>query len=87
MNITFKNTNFVDFSTINRGDTFIDPDYDEGTILMRVAVSCCDVILNTDTDITDNYDGYAVDIQTGGIIGYYNSVEVIPVKADVIVTY
>jgi len=86
MNITFKNTNLVDFGTIHRGDTFIDPDYDEGTILMRVEASHCDVILSTDTDITYNFDGYAVDIQTGEIMGYYNSVEVIPVKAEVIAT-
>ena len=83
MNITFKNTNLVDFSTIHRGDTFIDPEYDEGTILMRVT-ACCDVVLDTDTEITDTFDGYAADIQTGEITGYYNDTKVIPIKAEVI---
>jgi hypothetical protein len=84
MNITFKNTNEVNFNTIHSGDTFIDQEYDEGTILMRVK-TVCDVVLGTDTDITDNFDGYAVDIQTGEIMGYYNDTKVIPVKAEVTV--
>ena len=83
MNITIKNTNEVYFSTIHNGDVFIDQEYDEGTILMRVR-AVCDVILGTDTDITDEFDGYAVDIQTGEIMGYYNTTKVIPVKAEVV---
>lgn len=82
MKITFKNTNEVDFSTVHCGDTFIDQEYDEGTILMRIK-PVSDVVLGTDTDITDTFDGYAVDIQTGEIMGYYNDAKVIPVKAEV----
>ena len=84
MKITFKNTNEVDFCTIHRGDTFIDQEYDGGTILMCVD-TCCDVILRNDEVMNNNYDGYAVDIQTGEIIGYYNDTKVIPVKAEVTV--
>lgn len=82
MKITFKNTNEVDFSAIGYGNTFIDQEYDEGTILMCVR-ACCDVVLGTDTAITEDFDGYAVDIQTGEIMGYYNDAKVIPVKAEV----
>ena len=82
MKVTFKNTNEVNFSAIGYGTTFIDQEYDEGTILMRVR-ACCDVVLGTDTTIVDDFDGYAVDIQTGEIMGYYNSTKIIPVKAEV----
>ena len=83
MKVTFKNTtNEVNFSTIGYGGTFIDQEYDEGTILMRVK-AVCDVILGTDTVIADDFDGYAVDIQTGEIMGYYDSTKIIPVKAEV----
>ena len=81
MNITFKNSNEVDFRAISCGDTFIDPEYDEGTILLRVK-AVCDVTLGTDPDFTE-FDGYAVDIQTGELQGYYNSNKVIPVRAEV----
>ena len=84
MTITFNNTNEVSFSAISYGGAFIDQEYDEGTILMRVR-ACGDIVLNTDTDISDPFDGYAVDIQTGEIMGYYNDTKVIPVKSEVIV--
>ncbi len=82
MKITFKNTKQVAFSAIGYGGAFIDQEYDEGTILMRVR-ACCDVVLGTDTTIADDFDGYAVDIQTGEIMGYYNTARVIPVKPEV----
>ena len=83
MTITFNNTNEVRFDAIGYGNAFIDQEYDEGTILMRVR-ACGDVVLDTDTDISDPFDGYAVDIQTGEIMGYYNDTKVIPVKTEVI---
>lgn len=82
MIVTFTNTNEVGFSAISYGGAFIDQEYDEGTILMRVR-ACCDVELGTDETIAEDFDGYAVDIQTGEIMGYYNSTKVIPVKAEV----
>ena len=84
MTITFNNTNEVSFSAISYGGAFIDQEYDEGTILMRVR-ACGDIVLDTDTDLSDPFDGYAVDIQTGEIMGYYNDTKVIPVKTEVIV--
>ena len=84
MTITFNNTNEISFNAISYGGAFIDQEYDEGTILMRVR-TCGDVVLNTDTDISDPFDGYAVDVQTGEIMGYYNDTKVIPVKSEVIV--
>lgn len=83
MTITFNNTNEVRFDAISYGNAFIDQEYDEGTILMRVR-ACGDIVLDTDTDISDPFDGYAVDIQTGEIMGYYNDTKVIPVKTEVI---
>jgi hypothetical protein len=84
MTITFNNVDEVDFSAIGYGNAFIDQEYDEGTILMRVR-ACCDVTLGTEGELSNEFDGYAVDIQTGEIMGYYNSAKVIPVKSEVIV--
>lgn len=84
MKVAFKDTNVVNFSTIRCGGTFIDQDYDEDTILMRVK-AYVDVVLGTDTAISEDFDGYAVDIQMGKIMGYYNYDEVIPVEAEVVV--
>lgn len=84
MKITFKDTKFVEFGQLHNGSTFIDPEYDEGTVLMRVD-TCVDVDLITDTDVSEEFNGYAVDIQTGYIMGFYNSDKVIPVEAEVTV--
>ena len=82
MKIVFNNFNEVKFSTIHRGGTFIDPEYDESTVLMRVE-PCGDVVLETDEEISGSYDGYAVDIQTGEVLGYCNNYKVVPVKAEI----
>ena len=82
MKIVFNNSHEVNFSRVHRGDAFIDPEYDEGTILMCVE-PCCDVVLRTDEDMHTDYDGYAVDIQTGEILGYFNDTKIIPVKVEV----
>lgn len=84
MKITFKDSKFVEFGQLHNSDTFIDPDYDEDTVLMRVD-TCVDIDLITDTGLSDEYDGYAVDIQTGYIMGLYNSNKVVPVEAEVTV--
>lgn len=85
MKITFKDTEkYVEFGQLPIGKTFIDPDYDEDTVLMRVD-TCVDVDLITDTDVSEKFNGYAVDIQTGYIMGYYSTDKVIPVEAEVTV--
>ena len=87
MKITFKDTEkFVRFDTLRHGNTFIDPDYDKDTIMMCVD-TCCDVALTTNMDVKDGteYDGFAVDIGTGIIIGYRDDDRVIPVNAEVVV--
>lgn len=84
MKVTFKDTEkFVEFGKLRNGDTFIDQEYDEDTVLVRVE-ACIDVVLETDED-TDEYDGYAVDIQTGKVMGYYKNNKVTPIEAEVIV--
>ena len=86
MKITFKDTEkFVRFDTLRHGDIFIDPDYDKDTIMMCVD-TCCDTVLTTDMDVTNTeYDGFAVDIATGIIIGYGYDDKVIPVNAELVV--
>lgn len=85
MKVTFKDTEkYVEFGKLKNGSTFIDPEYDEDTVLMRVD-TCVDVDLGTDTDISEEFNGYAVNIQTGRIMGYYDTDKVVPVEAEVIV--
>lgn len=85
MKVTFKDTEkFVEFSKLRNGDTFIDQEYDEETVLVRVE-ACIDVVLEADEDVTDKFDGYAVDIQSGRVMGYYKSDKVTPIEAEVVV--
>lgn len=87
MKITFKDSEkYVRFGELHRGDIFIDPDYDEDTVIMCVD-TCCDVVLTTDADVCDGteYDGFAVDLNTGTVLGYDNDYKVIPVNAEVVV--
>ena len=85
MKVTFKDSEkFVRFSQLRDGDTFIDPDYDEGTVLICVSASP-DVVLGTDCEAEADYDGFAVDLDSGIILGYDNDTKVIPVEAEVVV--
>lgn len=86
MKITFKDTEkYVRFNTLRHGDTFIDLDYDKDTIMMCVD-TCCDVALTTDMGEADyEYDGFAIDVATGIIIGYHDDDKVIPVNAEIVV--
>lgn len=86
MKMTFKTSNLEEFGTLIPGETFIDPDYDEGRVLM-VAEPMVEVIIHANRDITDgeDFDGYAIDLRGGAIIGYHDSDEVIPVETELIV--
>lgn len=76
--------NKVDFSTLKTGQTFIDPEYDNDTVLM-VVEPAIDVDITTDREIAGReYAGYAVDLSTGAIIGYGSAEQVTPV--DTILT-
>ena len=82
MKTTIEFRNASEFSELVAGDTFIDPDYDDTTVLM-VVDTCVDVVLKPDGEITKEgeYDGYAVDLTSGRIIGYNNSTEVFEVDS------
>lgn len=84
MKVNFKD-NKVTFGTLKKGETFIDPDYDDEAIVIKVE-SFGDIHMTTDEDIAEKeYDGYGVDPCLGMVIGYYNDDEVIPVRAEVTV--
>ena len=82
METTIKYCNSSEFSELVAGDTFIDPEYDEETVLM-VVNTCIDLVLKPDGEITKEgeYDGYAVDLTLGRIIGYNNSATVFEVES------
>lgn len=86
MIMTFKTSNLEEFGTLIEGETFIDPEYDEGTVLI-VVKPMIEVILQANKDITDGdeFDGFAADLRSGAIIGYHNSDEIIPVSTELIV--
>ena len=84
MKVTFKDSE-ITFGTLKKGDTFIDPDYDNEAVIIKVE-PCGDVEMAGDAElIDDDFDGYGVDPYTGTVAGYYNSDKVIPVKAEVII--
>lgn len=82
METTIEYRNMLEFSELVAGDTFIDPEYDEETVLM-VVDTCMDVVLKPDGEITKEgeYDGYAVDLTLGRIIGYNNFTTVFKVES------
>lgn len=85
MKITFKDAEkFVKFSELKDGSAFIDPDYDEDVVLIAVSPAI-DVALGTDCEVGMDYDGFAVDLSTGTVLGYDNGCEVIPVEAEIVV--
>ena len=85
MKITFKDSEkFVKFGELQDGSTFIDPDYDEDVVLIAISPAL-DVVLGTDCELDADYDGFAVDLNTGTVLGYDNSCKVIPVEAEVVV--
>ena len=80
MKIEFKEKKTVVFDSLAMGQTFIDPEYDDGSILM-VVEPAIDVQLTTDKEDDVKYVGYAVDLSNGVIIGYESDEEVVPVNA------
>jgi hypothetical protein len=85
MKITFKDAEkFVKFGELKDGSAFIDPDYDENVALIVVSPAI-DVVLITDCEVATDYDGFAVDLSVGTVLGYNNDCEVIPVEAEIVV--
>lgn len=84
MKVNFKDSK-VTFGTLKRGETFVDSEYDDEAVIVKVE-PCGDIRMATDEDIAEKeYDGYGIDPCLGMIIGYYNDDEVVPVKAEVTV--
>ena len=87
MKVTFDTTkNEVDFGILVAGETFIDYDYDENSVLM-VVEPMIEVNLTTNKTVSGGKEfcGYAVDLDTGAIIGYHYDEKVIRADAKVIV--
>lgn len=84
MKVNFKDSKVI-FGTLKIGETFIDSEYDNEAVIIKVA-PCGDVCMTGEADLIDNeFDGYGVDPCTGMVAGYYNDDEVVPVKAEVTV--
>lgn len=81
MKINFEYTNVTEFEKLANGDTFIDPDIFGDAVLMRVYAGV-DVVLDTEEDVREEFDGYAVNLLTGEICGYRNDEEIIPIKFE-----
>lgn len=78
MKIEIKEKKKVTFDSLTVGQTFIDPEYDDSSVLM-VVEPAIDIQLSTDREDDARYAGYAVDFSNGEIIGYGSAEEVIPV--------
>lgn len=74
----------VNFDTLKVGDTFIDENFDECTVLMVVGASI-DVDICASSVVTEEFIGYAVDLSDGGLYGYRADEKVIPIRAEVTV--
>ena len=79
MEIVFNTKNEIDFEVLVEGDTFIDREYDAGAVLMVVEPTLeIDMKANKKL-VDDDFYGYAVDLSTGGILGYNRTDKVIQV--------
>lgn len=87
MKVTIKETNKVEFETLMPGKTFIDPEYDDCAVFMVVEPGI-EIIIKPDTDIVDEdeFYGYAVNLNDGGLFGFGKNAEVIPVNAELTAT-
>lgn len=82
MKFTFKTASATKFDDLGNGQTFIDPEIDDSTVFIKASPNL-DLNLTTDLDqVARKFDGYAVDLYTGEIGGYYADDEVIPVTVE-----
>lgn len=80
MKIVIKESKGVKFGSLKEGQTFIDPEYEDGATILMVVMPALDVDITTDIAIADaEYAGYAVDLSSGMVLGYGSAEEVIPV--------
>ena len=79
MEITKKKKNFiyVTFGELKDGDTFIDPEYMEGTVLMKCGTDWDDLVKND-----EEFDWFAVRLDNGDIYGYKDNEKVIKVTVS-----
>ena len=83
MKVNFKE-NEVRFDTLKPGDTFIDKEYDEESVLVVVEPSL-DVDLCESKLVEEDYFGYAVDLSGGNLFGFTADTLVVQVKTEVTV--
>ena len=71
----------IKFKTHKNGQPFLCPEqYDEDEVFIKIGFN------NTDTELTDEEDGwYAVLIKTGEFLYFYNDDPVIPINAMVVI--
>lgn len=83
MKITVSNNNTVKFINLRVGQTFIFPEFDDYNIFMVVEAGD-DVIVKSDEEVVhnDEFDGYAVLLNNGEILGFKYDEEVIPVSSE-----
>ena len=76
MEIEKKNTKSLTFGNLKTGDVFLDKDND---VMM---------VVEKDYGLGDNeyYDGYAIDLKTGDLYGFYDDDRVIKVSAKLTIT-
>ena len=82
MKLTFKTASAITFKDLRDGQTFTDPEIDDTTVFIKVSPN---PDLNLETDLNQvprAFAGYAVDLYTGEIGGYYANDEVIPVVVE-----
>ena len=85
MKIEIEEKKKVTFDILRAGQTFLDPDYDDSSVLM-VVEPAIDILLENDMEDADAmYDGYAVDLSNGTIVGYRSAEEVVLVDATLTV--
>lgn len=66
------------FEDLDFGETFIDPAIDDNVVFVVIE----DYVY---IDKSEDYDGYAIRLDTGSLHGYKNNEEVIRVNAKVVV--
>ena len=86
MKITVNTTNAVTFKELERGTTFICPEYDEDVIFMVVEPDM-DVVIKPDEDWCeeDEFAGYAIGLNMGTLSGFDADEKVIRVDTELIV--
>ena len=72
-----KEVTYVNFGDLKDGDTFTDPDFMEGTVLIKCGTDWDDLIKND-----EEFDWFAARLDNGDIYGYRDNEKVIKVTVS-----